>query len=574
MIELPLISIDLVRTMVENFAIIAMLVLLYIFIPESFRSQSKLRYSAGVGIIFGLAAAIGIPALWIDGSAQVIGFNIILVPLAGFIAGPVSTVFVAGVLLLGSYVSTGFLSFQDILTVMLGVLLGSLLYAGKSRNWFSPVTLVQLAILGAGVALIEISVVAFSSVVQSTSGPITGAPPLIEFLPFLAVSWVGTVLIGSIIGFIDRKKQAEKELLDYSDHLEGLVKDRTAELRLANSLQRATIESTGDAIVVVDPNGMIRAYNQKASHILDLPRQLPGLGELEGAGIFATITKARLVDPEGFCQTLAAVPESAEQIVSTNLEFMNGRIYELFVQPQYIADRIIGRVFSFHDITEQRHAEDAIRITNNKLVLLSNITRHDILNQITALSMNLELARKKIQGSAGSANLDSMEKTLEVIRLQLEFTRDYQDLGLQKPVWQNVNRTFVTASESFASRNITFTCETGDLEIYSDPLIERVFYNLIDNSIRHGERISEIRLSVERAEPDLVLVYTDNGIGIPPDEKERIFQKGFGKHTGLGMFLIREILSITGMTIQETGEYELGVRFEIHIPPGKFRITS
>ena len=66
----------------------------------------------------------------------------------------------------------------------------------------------------------------------------------------------------------------------------------------------------------------------------------------------------------------------------------------------------------------------------------------------------------------------------------------------------------------------------------------------------------------------------DNGVGIAANEKERIFDRGFGKHTGLGMFLIREIFSLTGIAIRETGEQGKGVRFEITVPMGKYRITG
>ena len=85
----------------------------------------------------------------------------------------------------------------------------------------------------------------------------------------------------------------------------------------------------------------------------------------------------------------------------------------------------------------------------------------------------------------------------------------------------------------------------------------------------HGERVSEIRLSVKKDDPDLFLIYEDNGTGVLSDEKEKIFLKGFGKHTGLGMFLIREILSITGITIRETGTWQQGARSDIRVPPRK-----
>jgi PAS domain S-box-containing protein len=570
MIELPFIPLDLMRPMVQNFTIIATLVLLYNYIPDSLISRSRMAFSLCVGAVFGLAAAISMPDLWQTAGAHVIGFNLILVPLSGFIGGPVSSAVVAIVLLLGCAVSGGSLTAIDSATIMSGILLGTLFYAGKSWNRFPKSPVVQLFLLGTGVALIEVYSSDLASVLQGSSGPFNpGNRPLVLLLPFLLASCVITILLGSITGFIDRRRLAEKELRDYKGHLEELVEERTTELRHANSLQRATIESTADAIIVVDRDGIIRAYNQKASRILGLPAHPPG-DNLEGVTFNGTI-KSLLADPEGFLPLVTPLAESAEQIVAASLRFRNGSTYELYVQPQLIGDHSVGRVWSLHDITNRLHAEDAIKAANSKLVLLAGITRHDILNQMTALAAYLELVREKTRDPAESGHLDTMGKILEVIRLQLEFTRDYQDLGVQAPVWQNIQTVFSRATEPFADRNLVFRCDTGNREIYSDPLIERVFYNLIDNSIRHGERVSEIQLSAENADPDLLLVYGDNGAGVLPEEKEKIFLKGFGKHTGLGMFLIKEILSITGIAIRENGIPGQGVRFEIRVPSGKYR---
>jgi len=564
MIEIPFISLDLIAAMIQNLTFIATLILLYNFIPDSLLSRSRLAFSVCLGIIFGVAAALSIPALWQSSNAPVIGYNIILVPLAGFVGGPVSTAFVAAVLLLGSAASNGTISAPDTLTVMCGILLGSLFYYARSRDRFPRSPYVQYLLLGIGVALIEVGASVFSFGLQA------GSPSLVSILPYVVISAGGTILLGSIIGFIDRKKQAEKELLDYKDHLEGLVRERTTELRSANSLQKATFESTADGIVVVDPGWVIRAYNGKASRILDLPVQLPK--DVPGTEIFTGHISPLLEDPAGFLSLVTGLSESAEQVVTTGLRFKNGRIYEVFVHPQRINNLSVGRVFSLHDITDQRLAEDAITVANNKLMLLSTLTRHDIFNQITALSAYLELVEMDNRDPGASGHISAMKKSLETIRFQLEFTRDYQDLGLKKPGWNSVETAFAKASESFGGRDVTFRCETGNVEIFADPMIGQVFYNLMDNSLRHGEeRISEIRLSVMRVDPDLLLVYEDNGTGVVPEEKEKIFLKGFGRHTGLGMFLIKEILSITGITIREAGIYRQGVRFEIHVPSGKFR---
>ncbi len=571
MIGLPVISLDIVRDTIQNFAIIATLVLLYNFIPDSIISRSKLIFSLCVGGIFGLAAAISIPALWQATGNSVLGFNVILVPLAGFTGGPVSAVVAAIIFLLGSAsASSGSLVSTDILIVVVsGILLGTLLHTGRSWKQFPRSFIVQLFILGIGVALIESYSYVLSVALRPALVPLSYFSSILSIIPFVVFSIGGTILLGAIVGFIDRKKQAERELNEHKDHLELLVQERTAELRQANSLQKATIEATADGIVVMDNDGTIREYNQRAAQILNLP--LHSSRDTENYGACTDHLVAFLSDPDEFLKLITPLSASAKQIVTTNLTFTNGRIYELYVHPQQIDDHIIGRVWSFHDITEQRHAEEAIAAANNKLVLLSNITRHDILNQMTGLLLHLELLDEENRDPGASAHISTMRKSLDVIREQLEFTRDYQDLGLKKPEWQDIGLVFTWAAESFSGKNIVFSCETDHVEILADSMLGQVFYNLIDNSLRHGERVSEIRLSVKKDDPVLFLMYEDNGTGVLPEEKEKIFQKGFGKHTGLGMFLIKEILSITGITIRETGTWQQGVRFEIRIPPGKFR---
>jgi signal transduction histidine kinase len=122
--------------------------------------------------------------------------------------------------------------------------------------------------------------------------------------------------------------------------------------------------------------------------------------------------------------------------------------------------------------------------------------------------------------------------------------------------------------------SVTITIGTGDLEIYADPLIEKVFFNLLDNSLRHGQHVTSIGITCEQKGKDLLLTYMDDGVGILKDEKEKIFTRGFGKNTGYGLFLIREILSITGFTIEENGSEGKGARFVITLPPNSFRFAK
>ncbi len=97
-------------------------------------------------------------------------------------------------------------------------------------------------------------------------------------------------------------------------------------------------------------------------------------------------------------------------------------------------------------------------------------------------------------------------------------------------------------------------------------LIGRVFSNLIENSIRHGVRVTTITFSLERDGDGYIILYEDDGVGVAADEKEKIFSYAYGMNTGLGLFLAREILAITGITIRETGTPGVGARFELLCP--------
>jgi signal transduction histidine kinase len=220
-----------------------------------------------------------------------------------------------------------------------------------------------------------------------------------------------------------------------------------------------------------------------------------------------------------------------------------------------------------HDIIERTKSDRALRAANQKLNILSSVTRHDILNKLMALLTFLDLTKEVAQ--TNPVMLEYTGKELEIataIQRQIEFTRDYQDLGVKAPVWEDVAAIIRRAAESLKVNGITIDIAIRGLEVYADPLIEKVFYNLMENSIRHGGKVTTISLWYFNTDSGVVIVYADNGVGIPALDKERIFLRGFGKHTGLGMFLSREILSITGLTIHETGEPGKGARFEIAVP--------
>jgi PAS domain S-box-containing protein len=228
------------------------------------------------------------------------------------------------------------------------------------------------------------------------------------------------------------------------------------------------------------------------------------------------------------------------------------------------------------DITERKRAEEALRSANKKLNLLSGITRHDIKNQLLVLSGFLELSKRSLSDAAAMADfIAKEEKAAAAIARQISFTKDYEDLGVKSAVWQDVSALVSSTTHELPMQNIRIDNRCPGLEVFADPLLEKVFYNLIDNSLHYGgEKMTAIRITAEEQGGDLKIIYEDDGDGISADDKKQLFTRGFGRHTGLGLFLSREILSTTGITITENGEPGKGVRFEIMVPAGAWRFTD
>ncbi len=110
--------------------------------------------------------------------------------------------------------------------------------------------------------------------------------------------------------------------------------------------------------------------------------------------------------------------------------------------------------------------------------------------------------------------------------------------------------------------------------MYADPLLEKVFFHMMQNVLKYGQHATEVTIRYQEQPDGLTLFIEDNGIGIPPAEKHMIFDRGYGISTGLGLFFVREVLSITDMTIKETGTPGKGARFEIFVPKGAYRFTA
>ena len=227
------------------------------------------------------------------------------------------------------------------------------------------------------------------------------------------------------------------------------------------------------------------------------------------------------------------------------------------------------------DLRDQKRVLQAIRQANRKLNLLSSITRHDINNQLTILKSGLFLMQNGGTDEENESLFETICSAVGKIESMIAFTREYEEIGVKEPQWQNVSVLIRSVMKEPLFSELTWVCDIPEnLEFFADPLVVKVCHNLVENAIKHGERVKTIRVYVKMKGTDLVIVFEDDGAGIKPGEKEKIFEFGYGHNTGMGLPLSREILAITDITIKETGEGESGARFEILVPCDKHRMVD
>jgi signal transduction histidine kinase len=247
--------------------------------------------------------------------------------------------------------------------------------------------------------------------------------------------------------------------------------------------------------------------------------------------------------------------------------------------PLVVKGKVMGFFMVYMDISDvitvQEELSKALRkaeLLNEKIAVLGGFTRHDVRNKLALIQGNLYLARHRCNINPDlEVYLRNTEEVVKNITDILDFARTYEMIGGEELVSTDVGRMIQNAVVLFSDlKGVRIENQCNGVETLADSMLTEVFHNLIDNSLKYGERISEIRIHVEKGEGGCMnLIYEDDGVGIGANMKEHLFQKGFGKGTGFGLYLIRKICDVYGWTVQEKGQLGTGAKFEFAIPPKK-----
>ena len=387
----------------------------------------------------------------------------------------------------------------------------------------------------------------------------------------------------------------------------AILRDVTAEresiskLQQALSLVQATLESTTDGILVVDSGGQWAGYNQKFGAMWNIPAELMESGNDDRALEFAL---QQVESPETFIARVRELYATPEAVSFDEVRLKDGRVFERHAIPQRIGQRVVGRVWSFRDVTPARRQAEALRATEHRMLhsekmesvgRLAGGVAHDFNNMLTAI--------------LGEADLLLMNRTLEApVRVQVENIRDaaLRSAHLTRQLLAYARRQHTEPRafdlgelvqgiepliQRLAGQGVTVALELPPVGqgpwVHADPgQFEQAILNLVINAADAMPNGGELRVRVgrdqvagetrdargaQRAGAHACVTVADNGSGIPADALPYVFEPFFttkppGKGTGLGLASVHGIIEqANGFVVVESAPGQ-GATFHVLVP--------
>jgi signal transduction histidine kinase len=205
---------------------------------------------------------------------------------------------------------------------------------------------------------------------------------------------------------------------------------------------------------------------------------------------------------------------------------------------------------------------------------LNSKLRHDMLNQLTAILGYLELSADMIEDPMLKDFGNKEQNAAEKIREKLIFTRDYQKIGQTECDWVKLSVLLTEVVTEAGCQHLKVNFNLPDVKIFADKVFKQALVRIFENIPEHASDATNIEVRFTKTNQGGTLSIQDNGPGIPEDQKTRIFDLGYGKGAGFGLFLSEKLLSIYDVSLQETGIFGTCAKFELHIPGEIMRMPN
>ncbi len=356
------------------------------------------------------------------------------------------------------------------------------------------------------------------------------------------------------------------------------VSDRKRQEQLLEKSQqtlKALFAYNPEAIVFTDKNFCVTDVNRSFTELFKFT-----LEKVKGKKIMDIIVPDEL---EKESKTIEALIVKGPVAFRTKRKRRDGTVIDVSLSggPLIVKGKIVGFFMAYLDISNLIIVQNVLasalsnaELLNEKIVVLGGFTRHDVRNKLGLIQGNLYLARNKCKiEPCLEKYLGGIDDSIRNICDIFDFAKTYEMIGVEELVPVDIGKMVQNALSLFSDlKGVKVENQCFGFEVIADSLLTQVFYNLIDNSLKYGEKISAISIFAQKLDENSVkLCFKDDGVGIDPQFKGHIFERGFGKGTGFGLYLIKKICEVYGWRVRESGQLVQGVQFEFIIPVEKVK---